>query len=171
MDPNSKDFWWLFSQLWPALVVALAVYAGGLTANGLAALYLPASASYLERKTFEMDPKWPLFFRIWATTRLLHPGLVGASVAFIPGVPWPVFVSSTTGAALWFGLAGMLNGQVHMIGSAVSRQIMKIVDLAVPWARSKLGIPSTPPPALPEEIERDAIEAEVAEKIEERAKP
>jgi len=144
MDANAqKDLYWFFVQLWPSMVVALIVYVGGLTTNALASLFFPAAKAYLSGKQAEIDPSWPFLFRLWASTRVSHPFLVGALISLVPELPRPEFAEGEISAAMWFGLVGMLNGQVHMIGESVVRQITRVVGLILPWARTKLGLPAS----------------------------
>lgn len=147
---SGKDFTWFFSQGWSTLVVALIIYGGGLTAEQIVLALWPQTGDLVGGRTKVMDPKLPVLFRLWWLTRLAHPFIVGAAVSFVPGLPAPDFVTSHTSGALWFGFAGMLNGQLHQIAEAVANQTRKVVELAVPWARSKIGLaPSTTvvPPA------------------------
>ncbi len=191
MDPAvPKDIWWFISEFWSTTVVALIIYGGGLTATRVALSFVPDSREYLDGKTPLVSLSWPLLFRLWATTRVAHPFLVGSAIAFIPGLPRPEIITSQTSAVLWFGFAGMMNGQIHQLGEAIGRQIMKLVDLIVPWVRARIGLaqstPSPAPAALPKpatdphptteialgpvderdpDEEREAMEAEVAVKV------
>jgi len=148
---SGKDFTWFFSQGWSTIVVALVIYGGGLTAEQIVLALWPQTSDLVSGKTKVMDPKLPVLFRLWWLTRLAHPFLVGAAISFVPGLPAPDFVTSHTSGALWFGFSGMLNGQLHQIAEAVANQTRKVIELAVPWARSKIGLPAAsatvPPPA------------------------
>jgi len=152
MDTSSeKDIWWFLLTFWPSIVVALAVYGGGVTANRIAGVFVPAAKDYLTGKTADADPKWPLTFRLWAATRTAHPFFVGGSFAFVPGLPHPDFISSQVSAVLWFAFAGMMNGQVHMLVDAMSSQVQKVVGSLAPAIRTRLGLrPTTVPPGPPE---------------------
>lgn len=150
MDPSvPKDATWFFDQLWSTLVVALVIYGGGLTANQIVMAIWPQTRDLVEGKTRVMDPALPLLFRLWFTTRLSHPFVVGAALSFVPGLPEPDFVTSHTSGALWMGFAGMGNGTVHQIVDATVRQVMKLVDLIGPWVRQRLGLPAAPPSRPP----------------------
>lgn len=141
MDPSvPKDAFWFFDQLWPTLVVALVIYTGGVVAEKLAVTIWPTSADLFSGKPKTPDASFPLAFRFWYATRLCHPFLVGATIALIPDLPRPIFVTNTTACVLWFGLAGIANGQIHMLIEGVISQARKVVDLIAPWARKKLGL-------------------------------
>jgi acyl dehydratase len=115
MDASqTKDIWYFAAQLWSSLVVALAVYGGGLTASSLMGVLYPSAKEVLGGKTQDVDPKLPLAFRLWWATRHAHPFFAGAAFAFLPGLPHPEWVTSRTAAVIWFALMGMLNGQIHM---------------------------------------------------------
>lgn len=184
---TEKDLLWLWTELWSTLTVALIVYGGGLTANRVALSFVPDARDYLAGRVETLDARWPVLFRLWAATRVGHPFVVGALFALIPDMPRPEMIGTQTSAALWFGGAGMLNGQIFLLVDAVSKQLMKLVNLIVPWVRSKLGMPpskSTPPGAPVErgslnsdpdpstetpidpDAEREAMEAEVSGKVE-----
>lgn len=147
---SGKDLTWFFSQGWSSLVVALVIYGGGLTAQQIVTAIWPQTRDLTDGKVKVMDPKLPFLFRLWYTTRLSHPFIVGAAISFIPGLPAPEFVTSHTSGALWFGFCGIGNGQIHMLAEAAYRQVMKVVNSLAPWIRQRLGMPasqSTPPPA------------------------
>jgi len=152
MDSSqTKDIWYYWLQLWPSLVVALGIWAGGMTASSVAKVLVPASKDVVDGKTPpEAATTLPLAFRLWWATRWLHPMLVGGAAAFIPNLPRPEWVDSTTGAVIWFAFVGFSNGQVHIMATGLGRQATRLLDLIVPWVRQKLGLrPSspTPPPA------------------------
>jgi hypothetical protein len=154
MDPSvPKDATWFFGQFWSTIVVALVIYGGGLTANQIVKAIWTQTADLVDGKTKVMDPKLPLLFRLWYTTRLSHPFVVGAAMSFIPELPLPDFVTSHTSGVLWMGFAGMGNGTIHQIVVAATGQIEKVVNSLAPWIRQRLGMPaappSTPPPASP----------------------
>lgn len=141
MDPAvPKDAFWFFDQLWPTLVVALVIYIGGVVAGQVVQIIWPQSADLMAEKTKVVDPSLPFLFRLWHATRLAHPFMVGALIGLTPDLPHPVFVTSQTASVLWFGLAGIANGQIHMLMDAVTGQARKLVDLITPWVRKKLGL-------------------------------
>lgn len=148
MDPLvPKDAFWFFAQLWPTLVVALIIYIGGVVAARVAETIWPPAADLFEGKTKTFDPTLPFSFRLWYATRLGHPFIVGGMIGLIPDVPRPVFVTNATAAVLWFGLAGIANGQIHMLVDATVGQARKLVDLIAPWVRQKLGVPDADKPS------------------------
>lgn len=150
MDSSAtKDLTYYWLQLWPSLVVALAVWAGGMTANSVVKVLVPASKDVVDGKVPpEAATTLPLTFRLWWATRWIHPMTIGSIAAFIPGMPRPDWVGSTTAAVIWFGLVGFGNGQVHIIATGLGRQATRLLDLIVPWVRQRLGLRlSTPAPA------------------------
>jgi hypothetical protein len=149
-DSVGKDITWFFAQFWSSLVVALVIYVGGVTAARIVKAIWPQTSDLVDEKTKVTDPKLPFLFRLWYTTRLSHPFIVGVLISFVPELPHPEFVSSHTSGALWFGFCGLANGQIHMLVEAMTGQFRKAVDLFVPWLRQKLGLPSaTLAPAAP----------------------
>lgn len=141
MDASSeKDVTWFFGEFWSTLVVALVIYGGGRTAEQVVTTIWPQSSDFVTGKVKALDTRLPLLFRLWWSTRLSHPFIVGALISLVPQLPHPQFVTSHTSGALWFGLAGMGNGQVHMIVDALTNQMRKAVDLFVPWVRQRLGL-------------------------------
>lgn len=154
MDSSStKDIWYYWLQLWPSLVVALGIWAGGMTADSVAKVLVPASKDVVDGKVPpEMATTLPITFRLWWATRWLHPMLVGGACAFIPNLPRPEWVGSATSAVIWYSLVGFGNGQVHLMAAGLGRQATRLLDLIVPWVRQRLGLParaSTPAPAAP----------------------
>lgn len=143
-DSVGKDITWFFGEFWSTLVVALVIYGGGVTAGRIVKAIWPQTSDLVDEKSKVMDPKLPLLFRLWYTTRLSHPFFVGVAMSFIPDLPHPEFAGSHTSAALWFGFAGMGNGQIHMLVEAATGQARKAIDLIGPWIRKQLGLPASP---------------------------
>jgi hypothetical protein len=173
MDPSvPKDATWFFGQLWSTIVVALVIYGGGLTANRIVKALWAQTADLVDGKAKAMDPKLPLLFRLWYTTRLSHPFVVGALLSFIPELPHPDFADSRTSAALWFGFAGMGNSTIHELVEAATRQVMKVVESLAPWIRQKLGMrPSSRPPPPPAVAAITEVAAEPAPTLADTLEP
>lgn len=143
MDSSqTKDIWYFAGQLWSSLVVALAVYGGGLTMSSIMRTLVPAAATLLDGKVKDADPKLPFYFRLWWSTRHAHPFFAGAAFGFIPGLPHPEWVTSHTATAIWFALVGMLNGQIHLFGEQVVNFASRY---GWSFAKKRLGVNSEPP--------------------------
>lgn len=147
MDSSqTKDIWYFAGQLWSSLVVALAVYGGGLTASSIMRTLVPPAADLLDGKVKDADSKLPLYFRLWWSTRHAHPFFAGAAFGSIPGLPHPEWVTSHTATAVWFALMGMLNGQIAMLGDQVFNFARRYGESL---AKKRLGLSSTPPAPAP----------------------
>lgn len=168
MDPSvQKDVWWFLAQFWSTVVVALAIYTGGLVACRIVVGIWPQTADLVAGRKKTVDQSLPLAFRIWYATYLAHPFVVGMLIGLIPDLPRPDFINSRTSTMLWFGFAGLGNGQIHMLVEALARQVSHAFSLITPWVRQKLGLnppaPAPAPkeePALAEELEPEERERE-----------
>lgn len=170
MDPSvQKDVWWFLSQFWSTIMVALVIYTGGLVACRIVVAIWPQTADVVSGRAKRVDPTLPLVFRVWHATYLAHPFIVGALIGLVPDLPRPDFITSKTSAALWFGLAGLGNGQIHMLVDAFARQVSNSFSVIGPWVRQKLGMGSAPTPeATPTESKGLAEELEPEEREREK---
>jgi len=147
MDSDAqKDIGWILGQLWPTLVVALVIYGGGITVEQLWRTIVPGTKDLLAGKTTDVDPKLPLWFKLWYATRSAHPFVIGVAVSFIPMMPRPAWVTSQVMAVIWYGGAGGANGQIHLLATGLSTQAQKVVGMLSSFVRKRLGLPTDPPP-------------------------
>jgi len=137
-----KDLIWLWGQLWTTLAVSMLIYGGDVTSERLWRTLVPATREVFGGK--EPD-SLPMYFRVWYATRAAHPLVAGALASLLP-IPHPVWVASPVTAMIWFALAGMGNGQVHLLVDGLTEQTQKIVGLLADWVRRRLGLRSSEPP-------------------------
>jgi hypothetical protein len=125
MTPETqKAVWWL-AQLWPFVIVSLAVYAGGEGAKRVAKIFVPNSTP---------DEKQPRWYKLWYATIRWHPILVGGLAGLIPGIPAPSWVPDiVTGRVFWYALAGAMSGYMYAAFKDVPAIIRSL-------AKSKLGV-------------------------------
>jgi len=147
-DSVWKDVGYVGLQLWSTLVVSLVIFGGGITANRIVKGIWPDTTDLVDGKTIVLPTTLPWLFRVWYLTRYAHPFVVGGLIGLIPGLPHPDFIASRTAYVLWFGFAGIANGQIAAIMQGVAMQAQRLVDLIVPWVQRRLGLSgrSTPPP-------------------------
>jgi hypothetical protein len=153
-DTSSKilDF---LREFWSFLAVSLGVALGGIAAKRIVAVLVPAErqveaaeaskngVGHRSAADIATDPKLPLWYRLWRATISVHPVIVGALAGLTP-VPIANWVPDGRAAhMLWFGLAGMVSGQVFEIGKRTAEIVLALI-------RQKLGVrPSSPPPPPP----------------------
>jgi hypothetical protein len=163
-DAHSKILFFL-EQFWSFVTVSVGVALGGVAAKRVVAVLVPAEVAIARAEngarttaaSIAIDPKLPLWYRLWRATISTHPVIVGGLCGLAP-IPVANWVPEHTAAhMLWFALAGALSGQIFEIGNR-----LKEIGLAV--VRQRLGVrseppsPATPasePKALAEELEPD----------------
>lgn len=161
-EAHSKILFFL-EQFWSFVTVSVGVALGGVAAKRVVAVLVPqevavaraedtSGGAYRSRATvaeIAIDPKLPLWYRLWRATISLHPVIVGGLCGLTP-IPIANWVPSHTAAhVLWFALAGALSGQVFEIGN-------RIKEIGIAVVRQRLGVksdrpppPDPPPPAPP----------------------
>jgi hypothetical protein len=153
MDTTGDKAVFFLEQFWSFLAVALGVALGGIAAKRLVAVIVPAEkiVADAEGRTgpyrtsaaeIAIDPKLPLWYRIWRATISTHPVIVGGLAGLTP-IPVSQWVPDSTAAhMLWFALAGALSGQIFEIGKRLTEIIPAVI-------RQRLGGKSEPPPPPP----------------------
>lgn len=151
-DVHSKILFFL-EQFWSFLAVSLGVALGGVAAKRVAAVLVPAERLVAAAESgkngpyrssvaeIAVDPKLPLWYRLWRATISMHPVIVGGLCGLAP-IPVANWVPDGNAAhVLWFGLAGAVSGQVFEMGKRLAEVVPAVV-------RQKLGVRSEPPPAM-----------------------
>lgn len=152
-DAHSKILFFL-EQFWSFVTVSVGVALGGVAAKRVVAVLVPAEVAiarvedtsggaYRSRATvaeIAVDPKLPLWYRLWRATISTHPVIVGGLCGLAP-IPVANWVPAHTAAhVLWFALAGALSGQIFEIGN-------RIKEIGIAVVKQRLGVKSEPPPA------------------------
>lgn len=159
-DTGSKILFFL-EQFWSFLAVSIGVGLGGVTAKRVVSIFVPEevaigkaeSGARTKAAEIAIDPKLPLWYRLWRATIFTHPVIVGGLCGLAP-IPVANWVPEHTAAhVLWFSLAGALSGQVFEIGIKGKEVVYAVV-------RQRLGLSTAPAPAPAPTSLADKLEPE-----------
>lgn len=141
MTPETqKAIWWL-AQLWPFVIVSLAVYTGGEATKRAIRVFVPENTAEANQ------PRW---YKLWWATIRWHPILVGGLFGLVPSIPSPQWVPDMiTGRVFWYALAGAMSGYMYAafkdIPLIVRHMLKSKLGVELPTAQSDSSPPSDKP--------------------------